>query len=609
MDLSKLHIHWGTCNHKGKKYRSYSLARAYREDGKNKKHIEMPLGKLTNDEVVKWRGLLKALKKSDCFFTSFEDVCVEKHYAFLDVAIADAIWDELGLDTVFKNHGKRLVSIASVARILTINRCIDPSSKSKTPEWFRQTALPWMLDIHPDTMNPSRIFRELAVIESHRGAICKYLFRRYAQACPTSMKSLFYDLSSTSFEGTKCKLMKWGHCKAGYENHVVLALVVNKNGLPFYWEVLPGCTADSNTICWLLEALKTKFTLANLKQITFVFDRGMVSDNNLSLLEDDNIKYITAMDKNQLETIAKIDFTAFTHLLPEKIDEQAENLPEFKKINENTFAREVKVDGKRRYILCFNPQLFRDQRQSRKQALENYKTFARNLNVELLEAKKSRQKQPTYAKFEKRLKKVKISGFADVTLTQKHIDLPDKDGVIHKIRTYQAEVTVDDDKMLLSGKQDGFWLLVTNHAERKGKAFEVKTEETIEPYREKEVIEEAFKDIKSFVEIEPTFVWTQDHVKAHYTICVLSYLINRTLTLRLHKNKGRESKDVVAHGKLFNESSQCKLDCIVVENIQQKKFNLTKSTVRHRELLQRVGLANLPSRKILDKANKAMNYV
>jgi len=45
----------------------------------------------------------------------------------------------------------------------------------------------------------------------------------------------------------------------------------------------------------------------------------------------------------------------------------------------------------------------------------------------------------------------------------------------------------------LSGKQDGFWLLVTNHAERKGKAFEVKTEETIEPYREKKWLLLRFK--------------------------------------------------------------------------------------------------------------------
>ena len=151
--------------------------------------------------------------------------------------------------------------------------------------------------------------------------------------------------------------------------------------------------------------------------------------------------------------------------------------------------------------------------------------------------------------------------------------------------------------------------LVTNHSEQKDREFEVKTEEAIEPYREKEVIEEAFKDIKSFVEIEPVLVWTQDHVKAHYTICVLSYLINRILTIRLHRNKGRASKEIVAYRRLLKESSKCKLDCIEIENIQQRKFNLTKSTAKQRELLQRVGLTNLLNRKILDKANKTMNYV
>ena len=43
--------------------------------------------------------------------------------------------------------------------------------------------------------------------------------------------------------------------------------VVNKIGLPFYWEVLPGCTADSTTIIWLLERLKNIFNLKELKEI------------------------------------------------------------------------------------------------------------------------------------------------------------------------------------------------------------------------------------------------------------------------------------------------------------------------------------------------------
>ena len=164
-------------------------------------------------------------------------------------------------------------------------------------------------------------------------------------------------------------------------------------------------------------------------------------------------------------------------------------------------------------------------------------------------------------------------------------------------------VVVDDDKMCLAGKRDGFWLLVTNHSEKEDQEFKLKTEEAITPYREKENIEEAFRDIKSFIKIEPVFVWTEDHVKAHYTICVLSYLINRTLTMRLHENKGDKSKEIVAHQKLFKESSKCMLDHIEVKNIQQKKYNLTTPTAKQKELLQRVGLPGLINRKIVHKAN------
>ena len=83
--------------------------------------------------------------------------------------------------------------------------------------------------------------------------------------------------------------MKWGHCKEGYRNHIVLAIVVNNEGLPFYWEVLPGGTADATTIAWLIERMSKRF---KVKNTTLVFDRGMVSGDNLTLLEENEIKYI-----------------------------------------------------------------------------------------------------------------------------------------------------------------------------------------------------------------------------------------------------------------------------------------------------------------------------
>ena len=87
---------------------------------------------------------------------------------------------------------------------------------------------------------------------------------------------------------------------------------------------------------------------------------------------------------------------------------------------------------------------------------------------------------------------------------------------------------------------DGFWLLVTNHSEKGGNGFIKDINSIVSPYRDKVLIESSFRDIKSFLDISPVHVWSEKHVKAHYTICVLSYLIDRTLTLSLHVNAGNE---------------------------------------------------------------------
>ncbi len=53
MDLSKLHLHWRPSSYKGKTYKSYSLARAYRKDGKNRKSIIAAVNaRLKPDDIV-----------------------------------------------------------------------------------------------------------------------------------------------------------------------------------------------------------------------------------------------------------------------------------------------------------------------------------------------------------------------------------------------------------------------------------------------------------------------------------------------------------------------------------------------------------------------------
>jgi len=43
------------------------------------------------------------------------------------------------------------------------------------------------------------------------------------------------------------------------------------------------------------------------------------------------------------------------------------------------------------------------------------------------------------------------------------------------------------------------------------------------------LIEDVFKNVKSFLKLRPFFVNTEAHVRAVYTICILAYFINRYL--------------------------------------------------------------------------------
>ena len=170
-----------------------------------------------------------------------------------------------------------------------------------------------------------------------------------------------------------------------------------------------------------------------------------------------------------------------------------------------------------------------------------------------------------------------------------------------KIRTYQGSVDVDNTKQQTAGRLDGFWLLVTNHTEQENDFFNVSAQQAIAPYRDKAVIEAAFRDIKSFVQVAPVWVWTEAHVKAHYTICVLSHLINRTLTLRLHEKKGDITEKIVSHEKLYEKLSGCMIDGIKVENMDLTTYNMSRPNAEQKELLDRVGMKHLLSSDIEKK--------
>jgi len=597
MDLAKLHLHWRACKRENREYRSYSLARAYRQDGKNRKEIVFKLGVLTDSEVEQWRSVLHMVKNpTKMLRMDLNNLITVSNHAYLDVAVALEAWNFWGFNEVFASgdkEKKREIELSALAAILTINRCIDPKSKSKVCSWVKKTTLPLLLGIDPVEINPTRIYRELPHIESCKDQLSQHICRKINQDDPQSLKSLFYDLSSTTFTGARCILTKWGHCKEGYEYHIVLALIVNTKGIPIYWEVLEGGTADATTITWLLNRLKEKLSIS-MPIPVMVFDRGMVSADNLGLLEKELIKYITAMDKNQIESITKTDFSKFKKMTVEHVEEEFNKFSEFTKLDESAYCNEICVIGERRYILCFNPQLFKDQRKAREEQITNFQVFATELNQELLKAQIDRDKKATQEKFDSRLRKAKLKGFIKAQLEEKWVPKQTKT-MLKAIQTYQCIVYVDEEDKLEEGKLDGFYMLVSNLSEKNEGTFIQKTEDIVRPYREKVIIESSFRDIKSYIEIAPVRVWKPNHVKAHYTLCVLAHILNRTLSIALHeKNKGK-SEEIISHERLYEELEGCRLNHHRLEGITQDFYKLTQPTELQVDLLNRLQMAHLIS--------------
>ena len=70
---------------------------------------------------------------------------------------------------------------------------------------------------------------------------------------------------------------------------VLLALLVTQDGLPVGYEVYPGNTFEGHTLQAAIADLHLHY---DIERIVFVADRGLLSQNNLTHLEAQEIPYI-----------------------------------------------------------------------------------------------------------------------------------------------------------------------------------------------------------------------------------------------------------------------------------------------------------------------------
>jgi transposase len=325
------------------------------------------LGKLTDEQAQKIRLICKIISNPDEQVTTLGNIVAQECVNYLDVAVVNQLWESWQLSAAFSFDVTRgHLSTDLIAKVLTINRCLDPCSHYSVPEWIRRTALPEILGEQLLDLNDDKIYYELSKIHKNKSAIEYFLFKKTYEQNPKSYDYVNYDLSSSYFVGFRCKLSAFGISKEGKPHckQVILALMINSKGYPFKWDVFPGNMPEIDTMEKVIRSCAHRFKLRN---ISMVFDRGLVSEENLILVEDNELKFITALDSDQIPNVPNIDLQVFKDLDSDTALEIIPQLSGFAKFDSSLYCKDLPLAGKRRYILGINPEKFIQDRKVRKE--------------------------------------------------------------------------------------------------------------------------------------------------------------------------------------------------------------------------------------------------
>jgi len=546
----------------------YKVVESYRnKENKVRQRILINLGAIPHEKADKLKALLDAYRKPDLVCTPLEDILVTEHKDYLDISVLYHLWQKWKLDELFAGF-KYVVP-------MVINRCIDPKSKIGVTKWVGRTILPEILGIDYDNLNPFSIYDELEQLNQLDEQIQKHLFRQLDK----KTDALFYDITSTYFEGESCILCARGYSRDHRKDkkQIVIALVINETGYPLYWKVLAGNTQDVTTMVDLAKTLKQNLKLS---KCTLIFDRGMVSDDNLDFLRDEKMHFITALDRDQIKPLGLFDLSLFRKFDADK--DIAEQLPGFQKYDNGLYYQEKEKDNTR-YILGFNLNMRQDQIETFQKNLKHIIEYIEAKNQDLSQAKRSRNLEKLKNQLDKKLKSQGMHKVIDYQIIEHDIPVTRKNGTMRTVHSFQIQYEVRDNEIRKATTLFGLTCFITELDKE-----ELKTDKVIAAYRSKYLIEQSFKVIKNMVKLRPVYLTLSERVQAHVTVCVLSYLLLMTLDIML-KNKTVD----LSVPEALDELSNCKVNTIEIKNQDKLTRNITRPTNIQKKLVENLGCKKL----------------
>jgi len=362
-------------------------------------------------------------------------------------------------------------------------RILSPGSKLAATRLWHNTTLAEELKVGDADVD--ELYEALDWLLARKNRIEKKLARKHLK----TGDSVFYDISSSYYEGATCPLATFGYSRDKKKGLpiIVYGLLTDGQGCPVSIQVYPGNTPDSTTVPDQAAKLQSQF---GLSRVVLVGDRGMLTQTQIdNLTEYPGIGWVSALRHHEIKKLV-----AGGDLQMSLFDER--NLAE---IHSGRFPNE-------RLIACYNP-LNADKRAYKRKTLLD----ATELALEKVANEVGRRTKTPLLKDEIGLKVGKILYRYNMG---KHFKLTIKDNHLSWVRNQEAIQKEAD--------LDGIYVIRTGEPET-----ELSAEDTVRTYKRLTRVERAFRLIKTTdLKIRPIFHRAPNRVKAHFFLCMLAYYLD-----------------------------------------------------------------------------------
>jgi transposase len=470
-----------TYTRNGKIYRRVLLRDSYRVNGKVRHNTIANLSRCSEKEVNALKLALKNKNQLENLGNVRNDIQSKQGLSIGAVWALSQLAKKLGLTQALGNtrHSK-------LALWLVMACVIEQGSRLSAVRLAQRHNVCDILGV--EGFNENDLYAAMDELADRQTEIEKKLFEfRYGDEKP---HFYLYDVTSSYFEGEKNELAYYGYNrdKKKGKKQIVIGLMTDDEGRPISIEVFEGNTRDPLTVSHQIKKMAERF---DVKEVTFIGDRGMIKQAQIDELSAKHFHYITAITKPQIETLVKSGLIQLS-FFEEKLTEVS--------------------DGAIRYVLHRNPVRAEEIEATRWSKLESLKLFIEKKNRYLILHPRAKL-AIALRDIDEKAKQLKLNDWVAVELIQKTISL-----------------RVDEKAKENKARFDGCYAIKTDLSQHVAA-----TEEIHSRYKDLAFVERAFRTMKTtLLEMRGIYVRKANRTRAHVFVVMLGYLLVHELQKLWH---------------------------------------------------------------------------